>query len=242
MAPRDITDIVEQHWGVDLPVGIRCMTETEPLDFSYSSDFANGVLARPSADGKDLLVGYIVLDDPSISFWDQGELGSLHEFKRNEDIAETLKEAAGQTPRPLLVQRYSHGAVHYSLTGTMTYVGHQWDAGDAGLYTPPADLYETYQERIATIGEKEARSKYFEACNAILNDFSEWANGHVYAIAVETWSMDPERHLPQSAGADMWGGFYGWDHAEGALREEIGMNDASPASEVQEEALPSPAP
>ncbi len=242
MARKDITDIIQRHWGVDLPSGVRCLTEHEPVDYSNSSDFRDDLLVRPSPEGNALIVGYVLLDNDYGSFWDHGEPGAFHEFTRNEDVRETLKEAALQTPRPLVVQRYSHGAVHYSLTGTMRYPGHDWDVGTAGLYTPPADLYERFLERSAAIGEDEARKEYFSSCNAILDEFSEWANGHVYSMAVERWTLDGERSLPESGETELWGPFYGWEQAEAALRDEIGMEIAPPVREAPEEALPSPSP
>lgn len=123
-------------------------------------------------------VGYITDNGPSdVNFWKDNDYGTFKEFRSQTERDEFFEQEQAEGRHPILVEKYEHGLVHYSPINTASYPDRRWDVSPCAVYVVPDDVPE------------ERRIEY---AKTTLQDYSDWRNGHVFGIIVETLTVDRE--------------------------------------------------
>lgn len=163
-------------------------------------------------EGETLVVGYLTPDSDVMEF-DFSEGESLKVF-RSQGERDTYFMAMQENDRnPLLVERYSHSADHYSVIGTKDYPDRQFDVVPSAVYTPSTDMLDELKS--GAIDEKEL----IQRANLTLDSYSDWANGNVYGAVIEKFKYDADAEVwePSEASDSVWG-MIGHEAAEAELK------------------------
>ena len=133
---------------------------------------------------NNLLIGITCLDSNSFDFFENDEgAGSFFEFTSQEQVDSKQEELKGKLF--YLVDRYSHGNVHYSVSNTKSYPDDRWDvAHGCAIYVPCDYIQSEYKKFKKELGIEKATEKYIEDSNNVLNSYSDWRNGEVYGYRI----------------------------------------------------------
>ncbi|MEP4192210.1 MAG: hypothetical protein ABJN51_14085, partial [Sneathiella sp.] len=163
-----------------------------------SSDIS--LVAKPGSD-TEVIATYITPDDSQEDYWSSAEgLGSFKTFTNQTDRDAHIDDVKAEGKIALIVDKYEHGNVHYSVEQTAGYPDRRWDVAPSGVFTPCDDVQDKYQEAIAaadkldskaatTAAKEAALASLIKDSNNILNEFSDWSNGSVYGVVQETWEI-----------------------------------------------------
>lgn len=176
----------------------------------------NGVIIQE--DGDTVRLGYITHDPEPMDFWQSADgLGELKLFKRGDDPNALMEGHRARGEAPLLVERYAHGAEHYSVVGTRNYPDRQWDVGLCGIFLPCEEVTKRYHADLDPDAPGAAWNKLVEDSNNVLSEFSKTVNGEVYGIVVEELRREGDA-LVRDDYESVWG-HIGSDWAVEALGE-----------------------
>lgn len=208
--------------------GTACVTAFEPA--AVLEDDA--IVLRKSAEDT-LVVGYLAQDLDPQEYWSSADgLGEFREFRYAGDRDEFLAEIRGEGKVALVINRYRHGGVHYSVHGSRTYPDHRWDVAPSAVLVPCDEVQERYREAVraaellpsrqaADMAAQAAWRSLVEDSNRVLQDFSDWCNGEVYGVVSETWRWRSDAGLFERIEEDACWGFVGTDFARRALEERL---------------------
>jgi hypothetical protein len=163
--------------------------------------------------GDYTIVGYLQPDDDPMDFWDGDGLGTLVEFTSQSQAESELNRVMYQKGTMwLLVQKYSHSGVHYSIAGHHSYPDFMWDVSPfAGIFIPCDWVQKQYHKNKYKRGGKAAALAKMQAdSNSILDEYSKWCNGDVWGYVVEVRDQDGEELTDE---ADSCWGFIGYEYA-----------------------------
>ncbi|WP_199028466.1 hypothetical protein [Ralstonia sp. ASV6] len=207
--------------GKDVEVPSFCAEAIEVKVVRVGSGFVVGVLV-PDNDSRHL--------DPRTN--DDG-FGDFKEFGSQGERDAFLNSVLEEGKLAFVVDKYEHGLVSYSVSGTVSYVDQQWDVAPSGVFVPCEDLQEEFAKRRdaiqATLATGEApvvlraraheaaAQEFIKSANSSLEEFSDWANGNVYGVCVYHFDRDGER---LGEGEAIWG-LIGTEYAERELAEQI---------------------
>lgn len=135
---------------------------------------------------------------------------SLEEF-RSEDARDTyIKEKiASGVPEDhiFIVDKYSHSGVSYSVHDTKTYPDHNWDTAPSNVLILDADSANKNLGGVIDI----------EAAQSTLDNYTSYANGDVYGIAVAIFDKDGEiTDEPEVS----WG-YIGTEYVEEMIKDDL---------------------
>lgn len=165
----------EQH-GVEFTSSIHDNTELNVYDIEIAQ--------TPTT----IIVGCLKVDNDPLDFFDNDEgAGKLHEFNsvdsRDEFLA-TLKKSS----LFYLVDKYAHGNVHYSVSGTQNYPDSRWDvAHGCAVFVPCDYIQDEYKKAKRKMTVAEAKEKFVKDSNSVLDSYSEYCNGEVYGYSIATY-------------------------------------------------------
>lgn len=233
MAGDDITDKLTVALGLDDDVEVNGEAETE-----FEVSYADSVIVRAGDEPNTVIVGYLSPDNDPQSFFDDDGIGELKEFRSETERDDFVKEVKRGRKIALIVDKYAHGNVHYSVQNTAGYPDRRWDVAPCGVFVPCDDVQKTYRSAMRKASkaiDTEARSQAQVAAwndlvrdtNAILDSYSKWCNGEVFGVVTETWAWESDSKSFEMTSNDACWGFIGSEQAKSELESLIG----SPAAE-----------
>jgi len=147
-------------------------------------------------------------DDPSTPE-DQWTTGVFRDFRtshdgggelaRDEFVADMV-ESFGRD-RVFVVDVYSHGAEHYSVSNTTWYPDRQWDVAPACVYVAPADVTDP---------------RAF--AQGMMATWTSYVNGDVWNVVQSSIEVNPDTGEATETDVDVVGGYIGYDHAVESAR------------------------
>lgn len=192
------------------------------LELEYIPVSDDDVVIKHDVESNAIAVGYLVQDgDIEWDGWevnadehsDVGDAGVFVEFN-SEDARDRFglrMENEGRTP--LVVDKYKHTGVHYSVANTKPYPDRQWDVVPNGVFVPCDDIQEEYNKGNINYDQ------LVESANASLDVFSDYCNGHGYGAVVETFTRNADGEWSQQSIDDAWG-IIGSEHAQNVLEND----------------------
>lgn len=195
----------------DMPANLHFATPLISLELQDEVLYKTETIIKMSEDGKSLLVGYLSPDcDPMPHEFEEGESLVQHVSAEARDADFMDKQERGL--HPMIVERYQHSGVDFSISNTKSYPDRQWDVVPCGVYTPCSYVANL-------IDKKEIEpSEVIRQANVALNIFSEYCNGSTYNCNVEVFDYDEP--------GDVWVqsdvhtiGTIGYDSAKSELKE-----------------------
>lgn len=183
---------------------------------------SKGVVLRKD-DAGNLVMGYIIHDDTPEDYWDGAEgLGEFKNFRSQDDQIEWMKEYQDDGKIALIVDRFEHGNVHYSISSTEVYPHRRWDVAPSAAFVPCDHIQEKYKSEIAAgMPESDALQNMIKDSKGILDEYSAWCNGETYCTVAETWEFDENSGALTFHDTEVVGGYIGMKVADEALEEMI---------------------
>lgn len=212
--PRTIEEILEGH---------------APLFEAVPEDAGGPSGGRVLSDiGDRVHIGYITHDPDPGDFWEGSEgLGSLRLFRTGDDPNALMDQYRKEGEAPLFVERYAHGAEHYSVAGTRDYPDRRWDVAVCGIFLPCEEVRDRYHKACNDGTPELARKDMVQDTNGVLDEYSRTVNGEVYGVVVETLRREGDILVREDHDA-VWG-HIGADWAVEALADM--MPEPEPALE-----------
>lgn len=135
-----------------------------------------------------IIVGCLKVDESPMGFFEDDEdSGTLKEFRSvdsRDEFLSTLKKSS----LFFLVDKYEHGSVHYSVSGSKNYPDQRWDvAHGCGVYIPSEYIQEEYKKAKKKMTVAEAKEKFSIDANSTLDSYSDYCNGEVYGYSIVTY-------------------------------------------------------
>lgn len=131
MARIDIGERLGRMLGVR--IGDASYMTSLPVDIGHEPDFEDGVQLRPGPEDGQVTAGYLLRDeDPGDYFRDADGRGSLRVFTDQADRDDWIAQCEEAGDIPLVVDRYAHGAEHWSVANTRDYPDRRWDVAPCG--------------------------------------------------------------------------------------------------------------
>lgn len=225
----DITHRIHEAAGIDGTIP-RTVFPVEDLEDARLPD---GV--HIAVEDGTITVSYLTRDPhPGDPFDNPESAGVLRSFRRGDDPNDLMANIEGSGRIAFFVERYRHGADHYSVFGTCPYPDRAWDAGIVGIYIPPDDIQAACREIAQAKGPEAARSAAQLDATAALEDYTRYVNGDVFGAVVETWRVEGQ-HVRAVFREDCWG-LSGAEHALEELARMSGIPtpdpDADPVLEI----------
>lgn len=191
------------------------------------------------AHGKQpgiVVVGYLSYDPDSGDYWnDSDNLGSLKIFRSQADRDAYTEELDAEGKISFVVDKYSHGNVHYSVHQSRAYPDRQWDVAPSGVYVPCEDVQKDFKDNVAKAKQSHDYSESTRSSlmatlipdsNVILDEYSKWSNGDFFGVVAEVYSVDKESGRINRIDSDECWGLIGMDYASqelGSKMEEISV-------------------
>lgn len=234
---NEIVDLIEEVSGEEAPPTALCYTEETPAAV-FESDFVKDVIAV--REGEVIKVGYLVLDESFgghiSNYWKEFDVGEMREFGSEAERDEYVEEVEDEGKECVVVDHYEHGRHHFSVTKTQTYLHGRWDTRPSCVFVPSDYYQEQFKEKKESKGEEKARAWLVEEANRVLDTYSDFVNGDIYATVVETWKRTDAYWEGDELETHHVGGYIGIDWAISGLRETMGVE----APAAKDEAAASP--
>lgn len=165
----------EQH-GVEFTSSIHDNTELDVYDIE--------VAQTPTT----IIVGCLKVDQDAQDFFDNDEgAGKLHEF-RSVDSRDEFLASLKKSSLFYLVDKYEHGNVHYSVSGSQNYPDSRWDvAHGCAVFVPCEYIQDEYKKSKRKTTVAEAKEKFIKDSNSVLDSYSDFCNGEVYGYSIATY-------------------------------------------------------
>lgn len=194
---------------------------------------------------NEVVVSYVTHDSHSDAsdYWKENDgVGDFTIFRTEGSRDEHLESVRAEGKLALIVNKYEHGNVHYSVQGSMSYPDMRWDVAPSGVLVPCDHVQEKYQEALKAaqdIQDPAARKAAEDAAladaikdsNVVLDEYSKLCNGEVYGVVHETWTVSPDGRTEMTDDDAVWG-FVGYEYAKESMKEE--------APKVEAEESPTP--
>jgi hypothetical protein len=225
----------------DTAAGWHAETDFPPVEI-YGED---AVRVVPGQEPGTAIVGYLAHDDDAAEFFENDEgAGEFREFRSEADRDDFLAEAKRDGKLALVVDKYAHGNIHYSVAGTQNYPDRRWDVAPCGVFVPCQDVQDAYKKAVrkaqrAPVGPEREKAKgeamdaLVKDCNSTLDEYSKWCNGEVYGVVTEVWTLDRDTGSFERQSSDHCWGYIGGDYAQGVLADEmkrLGRDEAPTAT------------
>lgn len=225
----DFTDKVAEVIDFDEDSLQDVDTIYDPIDdesvVTYVSDNEDG--------SKVVSISYVTHDEMGgdvNEFWgDESHQCKFEEFRAQTDRDDFIK--ANLKRMPLIVNRYKHSNVHYSVINTRQYPDMQWDVAPCAVIVPSKDMLKEYRKQVkagvkqgldADVVEAGALADIKKKCNVLLDEYSSWCNGEVYGVVHEYFIISPDGEVTkdENQGEVSWG-YVGYDYAVRSMKEDI---------------------
>lgn len=235
--------------------------EADDLGFEPVFEAVGGtVVVRNTEDPNTVVLGYLSHDPDPMPFFESDD--GAGEFARCRSVAQVedaMAAARRERKVALLVEKYEHGDVHYSVASTKDYPDRRWDVAPAGVYVPNDDLQAEYRAAVRRANKeiraldaadpaRAAREADLKAAplkalaaasNRVLDSYSDWCNGQVFGAVTEVVRWDAAANALERVGDEdaVWG-YIGHEHAEESL--EAAVQEVARRLETEREAAPKP--
>lgn len=212
--PSDVKSLIHELMGDD-DEEIQIDLEDEHNDVQDSVESVNV--------GDAISVGWLMIDtcpgEHSCPINEDGETdGKLVLFHNREQALQELKTAEKSKKLHYLLNKYDHGAVHYSVSGSKAYPDERWDVSHGcGIYYPYDEIQDEYKKLKRKVGVEKAKEAFIERTNALLDSYSDWCNGEVYGYVVKVIDVKTGEVISEDS---CWG-YVGSEYAEEEKREAI---------------------
>lgn len=227
-------DKIAETLGIDDEMeGVRL--EVAQPEFPVAND--DDVVFTKISDDK-VRVSYLSVDsDPSNTardFFDNDDgAGEFFRFRSQDEVEAKVAEAAEAGDVALVVNRFEHGQVHYSVRGSITYRYHEFDVAPSCVIIPCEDVQDAYRKAMkAAAGdpaaEKAAMDAMIKDSNSTLDEYSKVCNGEIYGVIHETWQASTDGRMEQVDSDACWG-YVGYDYALETMKGEIPEAEQEPA-------------
>lgn len=210
---------------------------TEPM-----SDDSNHIFVIEKGDGKTFAVGLLLQDEDCPSPLDgESHIYTSHRYAGRETHA-AMQAALGLdqywnrdpdlTPNPdaVILDVYSHGTDHYSVSGEGMQC--EWDTARGGaVWVPAPDLID----HLATfINQTDRRNECIKVARSTCEMYTNWVNGWCYGYWYMTYTLDgeilTEGYLDFDSDESCWG-YYSHEDAVGGMKAAVGWEkEASDAN------------
>lgn len=135
-----------------------------------------------------IIVGCLKIDQSPVGFFEDDEgSGTFKEFRSTnarDEFLSTLKKSS----LFFLVDKYDHGNVHYSVSGSKNYPDQKWDVSHGcAVYIPSEYEQEEYKKSKKKMSVLEAKDKFSKTANLTLDSYSDYCNGEVYGYSIVTY-------------------------------------------------------
>ena len=229
MSKHEITEMLAEAVGIDIDeIRGTYFTEGSPI-------FSDEITVRVGDEPTEIVVGYLAHDDMPHDFWENDEgAGKFREFTDQESRDAFIAEAEAEGKVAFVVDRYSHGASHYSIANTRGYPDRRWDVAPCAVFIP----CDWVQDELKA--GRKTREAVIEDSNAILDSYSSWCNGDVYGTVVETYEYEPVSRTFKLSTEDSCWGHIGKKWADEALEELLPPAPEGPEAEVSSDPAPGP--
>ena len=137
-----------------------------------------------------IIVGMLIADANSdLDFFaDDDGAGNLIEFNSATKRDNELQKLSKEKKLFYLLNKYSHGEVHFSIAGTHTYPDERWDVSHGtSVYIPCDYIQSEFKKMKKTEGEGVAYEHFIKDSNSVLDSYSDWRNGDIYGYSVITF-------------------------------------------------------
>jgi hypothetical protein len=155
----------------------------------YKAAYDSVEVAR---SGDKIIVGMLNYDSNPQDFFDDDEgAGKLIQFRSASERDNKVAELSKTKKLFYLLNKYEHGGVHYSVSGTKSYPDEQWDVSHGcAIYLPSDYIQAEYRKMKRTDGEGAAYEHFVKGSNETLDSYSDWCNGDVYGYSVITFDKE----------------------------------------------------
>lgn len=191
---------------------------------------------------NEVVVSYVAYDPdrPKEGYWDNDDgAGTFEEFRSEAERDIYVESVRKQGKLALVVNKYDHSGLHFSVRGTVTYGHMGMDTKPSGVMVPCPDVQEKYQFAMREAGnapdpasraaaEKAALDEAIRDSNVVLDNYSKFCNGEIYEVIQETWKVSPDGRM-EMTDIEENGGLIGYEYALDRMKEEIPtVEDDSP--------------
>jgi len=191
---------------------VKFSTEDMEIDVDQKRE---STIFFKQASNSETVFGYLMHDQDPQPFFEDGEdvLGQLIKFKSQDHLDNTI-EKLEKKKLFFMVDKYEHGSVHYSVSGTQNYPDQRWDVSkNCAVFIPCKYTQSEYKKEVKINGVEKAREKFLKETNDTLNSYSDWCNGDVYGVAVHRIDKEGKLHEEYTS----WG-YIGQKNAEDELK------------------------
>jgi hypothetical protein len=156
--------------------------ENISLDVEDDILFRKDVFYKTNEEGNELMVCYLSVDDDANHDFEEGETLVQHPSQAARDQDFMAKVDAGL--HPMLVDRYQHSSVDFSIANTKEYQHREFDVVACAVYTPPTELREQLERGDVSLTE------VVQQANDSLSVYSDFCNGNAFNCNVEIFVYD----------------------------------------------------
>lgn len=182
---------------------ITMSTDDLPFDAVLDTEPCEWIDPVVTRNGDNYVVAYAVHDEHNDGFHPIADSdGIVFEEFRTEWDRDAFIEAQDETDHVYVVNHYEHGSSVYTIAGSARTV-----VDPGGFDTRPSGVLVLSPD----FTDPDA------AAEAIMAEYTSWANGDVYIIHREEFDAKGERI--DSGGFDTVGGFIGTEYAEQAVAD-----------------------
>lgn len=161
--------------------------------------------------GESIVVSCLKHDEAPMDYFENDDgAGEFFQFRSVDSRDDKVSELKKDKKLFYLVDKYEHGIVHFSISGTQSYPDQRWDVAQGCAIFVPCDYIQQEYKKLAKKTNKEEAKLHFVAdSNSVLDNYSDWCNGEVYGYSVTVFNTKGE----ELENDECWG-FIGYQYAE----------------------------
>ncbi len=169
------------------------LQESLQKEFSIETAFDLGH-RKPTYDSLEvirtedkIIVGLLQHDQDAQDFFENDDgAGEFIKFRNMEQREEQISKMSKTKKLIYMVDKYEHGTVHYSISGSTT--PDRWDTSQGCAMFIPCDYIQSeFRKMKRKEGESVAFNHFIKDSNNVLSSYSDWCNGEVYGYSVITF-------------------------------------------------------
>jgi hypothetical protein len=175
----DVESDLQEEFGLD-----------SSFDIGHREPVGNTIDVVKTDD--KVIIGFLNYDNDAQDYWENDDgAGELIQFKNIEDREKQMSTLGKTKKLYYLVDKYSHGSNHYSVSNTVSYPDRRWDVSEGCAVFIPCDYIQSeYKKMKKTSGEDVANKHFIKDSNSVLDNYSMWANGEVFGYTVITFDKN----------------------------------------------------
>lgn len=157
---------------------------------------------------EKIIVGLLQYDQDAQDYFENDEgAGNLIQFRNWQERDSEVAKLSKNKKLFYLVDKFEHGNVSYSISGTTK--PDQWDTSQGCAVFIPCDyIQQEFRKMKRKDGEGAAFEHFIKDSNNVLSNYSDWCNGEVYGYSILTFDKKGNE-----LDCDECWGFIGADYA-----------------------------